>query len=73
MWNSYVITPDKIRNRGDCTFFCDQHYERGVTLVNRSIVNVLFNNEQDESFKARQIRKRRSDNISMGVIPTGSQ
>ena len=53
-------------------FFCDQHYEGGVTLVNRSIVNVFFNNEQDESFKARQTRKRRSDNISMGVISTGS-
>ena len=76
--------PDKIRSgaeqvlrlhvHDDDLFLCDQHYEWGVTLVNRSIVNVFFNNEQgkensairkDEiaSFKARQTRKRRNDDI----------
>ena len=54
-------------------FMCDKHHDWGLTLVNRTIVNICFNNEQviesntikkDEikSFKVRQIRKRKNDN-----------
>ena len=54
-------------------FMCDKHHDWGLTLVNRTIVYICFNNEQviegntikkDEikSFKVRQIRKRKNDN-----------
>ena len=63
-----------LRLHGDYeNFMCDKHHDWRLALVNRTIVNICFNNEQviesstikkDEikSFESRQIRKRKNDN-----------